>query len=128
MLTNSADATRADAGLLRRANVRRERVSADVRADTLRLRIPAALAEKLGLRGAQPTLMVRGDGATRMGAIVRTVEAELLSRSTGVSAVIDSEISHVIVGQMVLDMLDLVIGERAGMLVPRYPNGICVEV
>lgn len=127
-LTNSEDEIRADHGLMSPASVRREHVSAEVRPNTLRMRIPAALAAKLGVRAAQSTLLRCGDGSTRVCGLAHSIEIELMGRHTCVSAVIDPETSNVIVGRMVLDALDLVIDQQARALTPRYANGICVDV
>lgn len=104
------------------ADVRRTTVEAIVDTGAVSLVIPEEIAKDLGLRNWGTRTVVYAD-ERREERPVTDVTIEIGSLATRTEAIVGAAGSEVLIGQIVLEALDLIADCRNRKLAPRHPEG-----
>ena len=104
------------------ADVRRTTVEGVVDTGAVSLVIPEEIATELGLRHRGTRTVVYAD-ERREQRPVTNITIEIGDLATHTEAIIGPAGSEVLIGQLVLEALDLIADCRRGTLAPRHPEG-----
>lgn len=104
------------------AEVRRTTVEGIVDTGAVNLVIPEEIANELGLRNWATTTVVYAD-ERREERPVTDVTIEIGNLATRTEAIVGPAGSQVLIGQLVLEALDLIADCRNRTLTPRHPEG-----
>jgi predicted aspartyl protease len=126
-LANHEDLFRAKAGLIPPEQVRRARVRGVVDSGATRLVIPVMIAQQLGLEPAGSAKVRYADGRTAERPIVKDIYLAYGGRESVFSAIVEPERESVLIGAIVLEELDFIVGCTGQRLVPRDPKQIVSE-
>ena len=121
-LENRDDRGAVDLGLRVEADVRRTTVEGVVDTGAVSLVVPEEIATELGLRRWGTRAVVYAD-ERREERPVTDVTIEIGDLATRTEAIVGPKGSEVLIGQVVLEMLDLVADCRNRTLTPRHPEG-----
>lgn len=121
-LENRDDRGAVDLGLRAEADVRRTTVEGVVDTGAVSLVVPEEIATELGLRRWGTRAVVYAD-ERREERPVTDVTIEIGDLATRTEAIVGRKGSEVLIGQVVLEMLDLVADCRNRTLTPRHPEG-----
>ena len=121
-LENSWDRENVDRGLGVEADVRRTTVEGIVDTGAVNLVIPEEVARELGLRHRRTRTVVYAD-ERREERPVTVVTIGIGNLATDTEAIVGVAGSQVLIGQLVLEALDLIADCRHGTLAPRHPEG-----
>lgn len=120
-ITNSADAQAALAGQLPREQVRSVEAEAMVDTGAVRSCVPAAMLERLGIRPYDQMTVELADGRKSSVGIADGVRFEIMDRRSGDDALILGD--EVLIGQTLLEKMDLLVDCTRQRLVPAHPDG-----
>ena len=126
-LENLGDREMVDRGLGVEADVRRTTVEGIVDTGAVSLVIPEEIATELGLRNRGTRTVVYAD-ERREERPVTTLTIEIGNLTTGTEAIVGAAGSEVLIGQIVLEALDLIADCRNQTLSPRHPEGPVLAV
>ena len=126
-LENSWDRENVDRGLGVEADVRRTTVEGIVDTGAVNLVIPEEIAQELGLRHRRTRTVVYAD-ERREERPVTVVTIEIGNLATDTEAIVGTAGSEVLIGQVVLETLDLIADCKARTLAPRHPEGPVLAV
>jgi hypothetical protein len=127
-LANQADISAAKAGAIAPSAVRHLRIRGTATRSTMRLVLPASIADQLGLEISDTILVRYADGHTAERSLACNVRLTHAGRHGIYRAIIEPDRESALIGVIVLDDLDLLIDCAAQRLVPRDPNQIISEV
>ena len=122
VLENSWDRENVDRGLGVEADVRRTSVEGIVDTGAVSLLIPEEIATELGLRRWGTRTVVYAD-ERREERPVTDVTIEIGNLATRTEAIVGAAGSQVLIGQVVLETLDLIADCKNQTLAPRHPEG-----
>lgn len=120
-LTNSADAQAAQAGKLPADQIRSLEADALVDTGAVRSCVPQPLLEQLGLRPFDDVTVELADGRKRQVGIVDGIRFEIMQRRSSDDALILGD--EVLIGQTLLEKMDLLVDCSRQRLVPAHPEG-----
>ena len=121
-LENSGDREYVLRGDRVEADVRRTTVEGVVDTGAVSLVIPEEIARDLGLRHRGTRTVIYAD-ERREQRPVTNVTIEIGNLATWTEAIVGPAGSEVLIGQLVLEALDLIADCRRGTLAPRHPEG-----
>ena len=121
-LENRDDRGAVRLGLRAEADVRRTTVEGVVDTGAVSLVIPEEIATELGLQDWGTRTVVYAD-ERREERPVTDVTIEIGNLATRTEAIVGPTGSEVLIGQLVLEALDLIADCRNGTLEPRHPEG-----
>ena len=121
-LENRDDRGAVDLGLRAEADVRRTTVEGVVDTGAVSLVVPEEIATELGLRRWGTRAVVYAD-ERREERPVTDVTIEIGDLAARTEAIVGPKGSEVLIGQVVLELLDLVADCRNRTLTPRHPEG-----
>ena len=121
-LENRDDRAVVDRGHGTEADVRRTSVEGVVDTGAVSLVIPEEVATELGLRHWGTRTVVYAD-ERREERPVTDVTIEIGNLATRTEAIVGAAGSQVLIGQVVLEMLDLIADCKNRTLAPRHPEG-----
>ena len=121
-LENRDDRAVVDRGHGVEADIRRTSVEGIVDTGAMSLVIPEEIATELGLRPWGTRTVVYAD-ERREERPVTDVRIEIENLSTRTEAIVGAAGSQVLIGQVVLEMLDLIADCKNQTLAPRHPEG-----
>ena len=121
-LENRNDRGAVRLGLRAEADVRRTTVEGVVDTGAVSLVIPEEIATELGLEHWGTRTVVYAD-ERREDRPVTDVTIEIGNLATRTEAIVGPAGSQVLIGQVVLEMLDLIADCRNRTLAPRHPEG-----
>ena len=121
-LENRDDRGAVHLGLRREADVRRATVEGIVDTGAVSLVIPEEIATALGLRDFGTRTVVYAD-ERREERPVTDVTIEVGNLATRVETIVGPAGSQVLIGQVVLEQLDLIADCKNRTLAPRHPEG-----
>jgi hypothetical protein len=128
VVSNNSDVERADQGQLPPDQIRREVVPAVVDTGAVKLCLPQAVVERLGLSVGKGHVAVRyADGRRDTREVTGAVYVEVLGRGDVFSAVIEPDLTTALLGAIVLEDLDLLVDCKLQRLMPRDPAGVELE-
>ena len=121
-LENTGDREVAARGLGVEGDVRRTTVEGVVDTGAVDLVIPEEIAQELGLRHNRTRTVIYAD-ERREERPMTNVTIEIRNLATEVPAIVGVAGSQVLIGQVVLELLDLIADCRNRTLTPRHPEG-----
>ena len=121
-LGNRDDRGAVDLGLRAEADVRRTTVEGVVDTGAVSLVVPEEIATELGLRRWGTRTVVYAD-ERREERPLTDVTIEIGDLAARTEAIVGRKGSEVLIGQVVLELLDLVADCRNRTLTPRHPEG-----
>ena len=120
-IINSADAQAAQAGKLPIEQVRSIETNALVDTGAVRSCIPASLLEELGILPYDQVTVELADGRKSVVGIADGVRFEIMDRRSGDDALVLGD--EVLIGQTLLEKMDLLVDCTRQRLVPAHPEG-----
>ena len=121
LLSNVSDAHAAEDGRLPRERVRSVEADALVDTGAVRSCIPAPLLERLGIRPYRNVTVELADGNKTAAGLADGVRFEIMDRSSSDDAFVLGD--EVLIGQTVLEKMDLLVDCQRRKLVPAHPEG-----
>lgn len=121
-LENTSDRDRVYDGYGREVEVRRTTVDGIVDTGAVNLVVPEEIARELGLRHRRTRTVIYAD-ERREERPVGLVTIEIGNLSTETECIIGPPGSQILIGQVVLEVLDLIADCKNRTLVPRHPEG-----
>ena len=121
-LENLGDREIVERGLGVEADIRRTTVEGIVDTGAVSLVIPEEIASELGLRNRGTRTVVYAD-ERREERPVTILTIEIGNLTTGTEAIVGPAGSEILIGQLVLEALDLIADCRNQKLAPRHPEG-----
>ena len=119
VLTNLADQTLANRGVIRPDEIRQLRVRVVVDTGESMLVLPEDMADALGLDQLDTTLVQYADDRTEERSVAEVVRVEVAGRSAEVRCVVGPSGSEPSLGQIVLEITDLLVDCSRQQLVSR---------
>ncbi len=121
-LENPIDRGILERGLGEQSSVRRTRVQGIVNTGAIMLVLPQNVVERLGLQ-IQATVVVRdADDRREERPMAGPVTVRIGDRSTRTDCVVGPPLSEVLIGQVILEALDLIADSTNRTLTPRTPD------
>ena len=121
-LENPIDRGILERGLGEQSSVRRTRVQGIVNTGAIMLVLPQNVVERLGLQ-IQATVVVRdADDRREERPMAGPVTVRIGDRSTRTDCVVGPLLSEVLIGQVILEALDLIADSTNRTLTPRTPD------
>ena len=127
-LSNYWDVLRAQNGELAPNDVRKTTISGIVDTEAARLVLPASVVKTLGLPSDGETNVRYADQRTARRQIVRNVWLKLCGRASDFSAIVEPDRHDALIGDIVLEELDLIVDCTRNELRPRDPDRIISEI
>src|SRR5579863_594762 len=127
-LANDADLVRAQAGIIKPEQVRRERILGVVDSGATRLVIPTAVAERLGFDITSNMRAPYADGRTAERPVAERIRLTYGDRGSVFNAIVEPNRDSALIGAIVLEDLDLIIDCGKQTLLPRDPDNIVSEI
>lgn len=121
-LENVKDRAAFERGLCDEASIRRTEVEGVVDTGAVSLALPQNVVERLGLDTRGTAVVTYADGRKDERPVVGPLTVFVVGRSMNVDAIALPPFSEVLVGQIVLEFLDLVADSRNRTLQPRMPD------
>ena len=121
-LENAEDRAAFKRGLCDEASIRRTEVEGVVDTDAVSLALPQNVVERLGLDTRGTAVVTYADGRKDERPVVGPLTVYVVGRSMNLDAIVLPPFSEVLVGQIVLEFLDLVADSRNRTLQPRMPD------
>jgi clan AA aspartic protease len=120
-LLNNADANAAAEGRLSSKNIRAVEADALVDTGAVRSCVPASLLEQLGIKPYNQVTVELADGRKCAVGIAEGVSFEIMQRRSSDDALILGD--EVLIGQTLLEKMDLLVDCNRQRLVPAHPEG-----
>ena len=120
-LINNADANAAAEGRLSPERVRVVEADAMVDTGAVRSCVPASLLERLGIKPYNQVTVELADGRKSAVGIAEGVSFEIMQRRSSDDALILGD--EVLIGQTLLEKMDLLVDCTRQRLVPAHPEG-----
>ena len=120
-LSNVADASAVAEGSLPPERMRAVEVDALVDTGAVRSCVPASLLEKIGVRPYDQVTVELADGRQSTVGIAEGVRFEIMQRRSSDDALILGD--EVLIGQTLLEKMDLLVDCTRQRLVPAHPDG-----
>ncbi len=122
-LTNTLDEYFVEQGQLDPSEVHTCEIDALVDRRRMRTFLPVEVMRQLDLRIWRQEVVKFADGSEKVLSHSESVKIELLGRETSVDTIVAGD--EVVIGQVVLELLDLVVDEENQRVIPNpaHPNG-----
>ena len=120
-LSNGADQMLADSGALEKARVRSCEVEAMVDTGAVRSVIPESVARQLGVPAARTKTVALADGRKQSAPLAGPIVFDIDGRDTFDDAYVLGD--EVLIGQTVLEKMDLLVDCVRQRVVPAHPDG-----
>lgn len=127
-LANYGDLELARRGLLPSDQVRRETIRGVIDTGAVRLVLPRAVVDRLGLTLGDPVPVRYADGRRDRRDQAEGVYAQLLGRHGTFTAIVEPGRDTALIGAIVLEDLDFLVDCSQQKLVPRDPSGPLSEI
>ena len=127
-VANNDDLALARRGLLPPDQVRRETIPGVVDSGAVRLVLPEAVVNRLGLPLGDPIPVRYADGRRDQRRQAKGVFAQLLGRDGTFTAIVEPNRDTALIGAIVLEDLDFLVDCAQQRLVPRDPSGPLSEI
>jgi clan AA aspartic protease len=121
-LENSVDRGNARRGISSQESVRRTHVDGVVDTGAVPLVLPQNVVERLGLEQFRTVVVTYADERKEERPVAGPVTIEVCERSMTTDCVVGPPLSQPLIGQVVLEMLDLLADSTNRTLTPRTPD------
>ena len=119
---NTVDRANANGGLVPASQVRRANVEGVVDTGAVMLMLPQNLVERLGLETCQTVIVSYADERKEERPVAGPVTVRIGDRITQTQCVIGPPLCEVLIGQLVLEAVDMVADCTSRTLTPRTPD------
>ena len=119
---NTVDRTNVNHGLVPEARVRRASIEGVVDTGAVMLMLPQNLVERLGLETCQTVIVTDADERKEERLVAGPVTVRIGDRITQTQCVIGPPLSEPLIGQLVLEAVDMVADCTNRTLTPRTPD------
>ena len=119
-LENAGDRVAYEEGLREESDIRQTEVKGTVDTGAVALALPQNIAERLGLR--RTAVVTYADDRKDERPVVGPVTVRVAGREMNTDAIVVPPFADVLVGQIVLEFLDLIADCRHRTLKPRMPD------
>ena len=126
-VTNFADVSLAESGVLAPEKIRRATIRGVVDSGATRLVLPQSVAKALGLKNSGTVTVKYADGRRAVRPTAQGVQVELLGRRGVFNVSIEPRRDSALIGAIVLEDLDFRVDPSRQRLVPRDPKTIISE-
>jgi len=116
---NFVDEVMAQKGLIRPKEIRSVEVEGLVDSGATVLTLPEELVEQLGLMRGGEVEVTYADGRRGKRPTAFGVKIEILGRQAESHVLVEKQGTKVLIGQTILEALDLIIDPKKGMVIPR---------
>ncbi len=129
-LTNVFDQDRAKAGELQPREVRTVEVEGLVDTGATMLVLPGDVVQKLGVPLVREVTVTYANGGKAQRSIARGIVIEIQGRDAIVDAIVEPEAKTVLIGQVPLEVMDLIVDPKKATLGPRpeSPDSPLIEL
>ena len=121
-LENAGDRVAFEQGLREEASIRHTEVKGVVDTGAVALALPQNVAERLGLVARRTAVVTYADDRKDERPVVGPVTVRVAGREMNTDAIVTPPFADVLVGQIVLEFLDLIADCRHRTLKPRMPD------
>ena len=121
-LENPVDRENFERGLGDESRVRRTRVQGIVDTGAMMLVLPGSIVERLGLRVQETVVVTYADNRREERPVAGPVTVRIGDRSTRTDCVVGPPSGEVLIGQIILEALDLIADCSNRTLTPRMPD------
>ena len=121
-LENVGDRVAFEQGLREEASIRQTEVKGIVDTGAVALALPQNVAERLGLAVRRTAVVTYADDRKDERPVVGPVTVRVAGREMNTDAIVVPPFADVLVGQIVLEFLDLIADCRRRTLEPRMPD------
>ena len=121
-LENVGDRIAFEQGLRDESSIRRSRVDGIVDTGAVALVLPQNVVERLGLTERRTVIVTYADERKEERPVAGPVTVEIEDRSMNTDCIVGPPLSEPLVGQVVLEFLDLIADCTNRVLVPRMPD------
>ena len=121
-MENTVDRANASRGMVEESRVRRASIEGIVDPGAVMLMMPQNLVERLGLETCQTVIVSDADERKEERLVAGPVTVRIGDRITQTQCVIGPPLSEVLIGQLVLEAVDMVADCTNRTLTPRTPD------
>ncbi len=121
-LENPVDRENFERGFGEESGVRRARVRGVVDTGAVMLVLPENIVEQLGLRVQETMVVTYADNRTEERPVAGPVSVRIGDRSTRTDCVVGPPSGEILIGQIILEALDLIADCTNRTLTPRIPD------
>ena len=121
-LENPADRAVVDRGYGQESDIRRSTIDAIVDTEAVTLVLPQNVVERLGLEQRGSAFVTYADERREERPLAGPVTVKIGNRSMSMDCVVGPPLSEPLIGQVVLETLDLIADCTNRTLTPRYPD------
>ena len=121
-LENTGDRIEVERGHAQEADIRRETVDGVVDTGAVSLVLPQNVVEQLGLAAQGTAFVTYADERRDERPLAGPVTVRIGNRAMITNCVVGPAMSEALIGQVVLEMLDLIADCTSRSLTPRYPD------
>jgi len=118
-IRNFLDEGMAQKGIIPPEEIRETEVEGLVDSGATLLTLPEEMVEKLGLTLGREIEVTYADNRTEKRRVAFGVKVEILGREALTHVVVEKPGAKVLIGQIILEALDLIIDPKRGILTPR---------
>lgn len=119
ILTNYDDVVAAKRGLIQPEEVRKLEAVGLLDTGATRLILPQDIVDKLGLETSRKVTVVYGDNRKGEKKIAGVVSVQIDNRTEETSCIVEETGAKILIGQIVLEGMDLYVDFKSGKLIPR---------
>ncbi|MBI4594813.1 MAG: retroviral-like aspartic protease family protein [Candidatus Tectomicrobia bacterium] len=119
LLTNHDDLVAAKLGVIKPEEVRKVEAVGLVDTGATRLILPQDIVDKLGLEVSRRVTVVYGDNRKGEKKIAGVVTIQIDNRTENTDCVVEEAGAKILIGQIVLEGMDLYVDCKSGKLIPR---------
>ena len=121
-LENPGDRAVVDRGYGQESDIRRSTIDAIVDTEAVTLVLPQNVVERLGLEQRGSAFVTYADERREERPLAGPVTVKIGNRSMSMDCVVGPPLSEPLIGQVVLETLDLIADCTNRTLTPRYPD------
>ena len=121
-LENAVDRENFERGLVEESSVRRTRAQGIVDTGAIMLVLPQNIVERLGLRAQETMVVTYADNRQEERPVAGPVTVRIGDRSTRTDCVVGPPSGEVLIGQIILEALDLIADCTNRTLTPRIAD------
>jgi clan AA aspartic protease len=129
-LSNIFDRQRAQAGELSPESIRTVEVDGLIDTGATLLVLPAEVVRKLGVPSGRQVMVTYASGQKAERSVAQGIVIEISGRQAEVEAIVEPEARTVLIGQVPLEVMDLVVDPKKASLGPRpeSPDSPLIEL
>ena len=121
-LENAGDRVAFEDGFRTESQIRRTQVQGIVDTGAVVLVLPQNIVERLGLKQRRTVIVTYADGRKEERPVAGPVTAQIGNRAMSTDCVVGPPLGEILIGQVILERLDLIADCANQSLLPRVPD------